>query len=451
MGPSRDEISRDNRLKEQVELIRQVFEYTHVFKGKTFVIKIDWPVIDHPFFPILVRDLVLLHRQGIQIILVPGAKQRIDEVLLRYGIEWKTVDGTRISTPESIPFIKMAAFDVSNRLMTQLAENNAHGVIGNWVKARSIGVRDGIDYQSTGIVDRVNIEIIGNIVGQGLIPIFPTIGWSARGVPYNISSSELAYTLACTLSAEKLFFLTEHTGICVKRYQIAQDLIVSDDGIVTQLTVAQSENLLAVNTKKREYDETLELLSFACEACKKGVRRVHIVNGEIEGVMLKEVFSNRGSGTMVYANLYENIRDMKQEDIPDAVRIMQPYVDKEILLPRSKEDLEKQYQDYVVYVVDGLIHACGALHDYGGGQGEIAAVAVDRTYLGFGIGRRITSFLMERAHDCRITKLFVLTTQSSDWFQKFGFKDGGVADLPEVKRALYSERRNSRVLVHSLE
>ena len=127
MGQSRDEISRDNRIKEQAELIRQVFEYAHAFKGKTFVIKIDWPVINHSFFPILVRDLVLLHRQGIQIILVPGAKQRIDEVLLRYSIDWKTVGGIRISTPESIPFIKMAAFDVSNRLMTQLAENNAHG------------------------------------------------------------------------------------------------------------------------------------------------------------------------------------------------------------------------------------------------------------------------------------------------------------------------------------
>ena len=83
----------------------------------------------------------------------------------------------------------------------------------------------------------------------------------------------------------------------------------------------------------------LELLGFACRACSEGVTRVHIVNGEIGGVILKELFSSRGCGTMVYTNQHENIRQMKKADIPDVLRIMQPFVEKEILLSRTEEDL----------------------------------------------------------------------------------------------------------------
>ncbi len=66
-------------MKEQVDLIREAFGYIHRFQGKTFVIKIDYSIIRHPFFPILVKDLVHLNKMGIRIVLIPGARERIDE------------------------------------------------------------------------------------------------------------------------------------------------------------------------------------------------------------------------------------------------------------------------------------------------------------------------------------------------------------------------------------
>jgi amino-acid N-acetyltransferase len=184
----------------------------------------------HPFFPLLVKDLVLLHRQGIRIVLVPGAKQRIDEILTRYQISWKTEGGVRISSPEAVPFIKMAAFDVSNRLMTQLAENSTHAVIGNWVRARSLGVRRGVDYQMTGVVEKVNVEIVRKTLSDGLVPIFPNIGWSATGKPYNISSNELACRLAGALRADKLFFLSDHLGVSALEFQLPEGVLRNEDG-----------------------------------------------------------------------------------------------------------------------------------------------------------------------------------------------------------------------------
>ncbi len=441
-----------DKLKEQVELIRQVFEYVQLFKGKTIVLKIDGSVMNHPFLPMLVKDLVLLHRQGIQIVLVPGAKERINDVLTRYNIPWKTVKGIRISTPEAIPFIKMAAFDVSNRLMTQLAENNTSAIIGNWVRARSLGVIKGVDYQDTGTVEKINVDLVRKALEDGLIPIFPNIGWSASGKPYNISSNELAYILARSLKAEKLFYIFPHKGVNAVEYTLPEGISISSEGVVTHLSVDQADSFLKLNAGKAQ-DEMVELIRLGCKACAEGVARVHIVNGNIEGVILKEIFSSRGCGTMIYTNEHENIRPMDLVDIPEVLRIMNPFVEEEILLPRNEEDLAAQIDEFVVYEVDNILHACGALFPApeASGRGEIAAIAVDRTYTGLGIGKRILSFLVDRARSLNIKNLYVLTTQTADWFLQFGFKEGGIQNLPANKRKDYNRLRNSRVLLLDLE
>ena len=441
-----------DKMQEQVELIRQAFEYVQLFKGKTIVIKVDGSVMNHPFLPLLVKDLVLLHRQGIQILLVPGAKERIDDVLRRYNIPWQSIEGVRISTPEAIPFIKMAAFDVSNRLMTLLAENNASAIIGNWVRARSLGVIKGVDYQDTGTVEKINVELVRKALADGLIPIFPNIGWSSSGKPYNISSNELAYLLARILKAEKLFYISRHMGVSVKDYKLPEGVPLSSEGVATHLSVDQANSFLNLNGEKQR-DEIVELIRLGCKACSEGVARVHIVNGENEGVILKEIFSSRGCGTMIYTNEHENIRPMQLADIPEVLRIMSPYVEEEILLPRGEQDLVEQLDHFVVYEVDGIIHACGAMIPsvQAKGRGEIAAITVDRTYKGFGIGKRILSYLVDRARNSDIKHLHVLTTQTADWFLQFGFAEGGVQDLPEDKRRDYNRLRNSRVLLLDLK
>jgi len=434
----------------QVELIRQVFEYIHRFQGRTLVIKIDGSIMEQPSLPLLVKDLVLLYRQGIRIVLVPGATQRIDEILTRYGVKWESVAGVRVSTPEAIPFIKMAAFDVSNRLMTQLAANGVDGVIGNWVKARSLGVRKGVDYQNTGVVEKIDSDIVRKLLAEGLIPIFPNIGWNAAGTPYNINSNELAAALSRSLAAEKLFFISDHRGVIGGKYRLPPGSPLSEEGLVTHLSVAEAQKLLEMNPAG---DPMLDLVGLACQACQEGVSRVHIVNGEIEGVVLKEIFSSVGCGTMVYANEHENVRAMRRSDIPEVLRLMRPFIEKEVLVERREEDLAARLGDFVVYEVDGLIHACGALHPSAEDprRAEVAAVAVDETYAGFGVGRRIVSYLIERARGLGLRQLYVLTTQTADWFVQFGFREGGVGDLPEDRRRHYNRQRNSRVLLLELQ
>jgi amino-acid N-acetyltransferase len=438
-----------SKLKEQVEVIRQAFGYINKFKNETFVIKIESSLIPNPLFPILIKDLVLLHSMGIRIVIVPGARTRIDEILSTYNIKCDSINGIRISTHESIPFIKMAAFDVSNKIMTLLAESDAHGVIGNWVKARSIGVRNGVDYQSSGIVEKLHINVLKNVLEDGMIPIFPNIGWSAKGKPYNLSSNELAFTISTELKAAKLFFITDQASITSNSFIIPSGVYVSSDGTVSQLNVEQAGVFIEKN-KKAEHNEMLELISLAYRACTDGVRRVHIVDGQAEGMILKEIFSNRGLGTMIYANQHENIRPMVITDIPEVLALMQPAIEQQILISRTSQDLEEKIDDYAVYEVDGTIHACGALHLFSDKQAEIAAITVDEMYSKLGIGRKMISYLMEKAISIHLKAVFVLTTQTSDWFSQLGFTEATIADLPPEKQQLYNYKRNPLILRYKL-
>jgi amino-acid N-acetyltransferase len=433
---------KDNNLKEQVELIRQVFGYVNQFKDKTFVIKIDSHIIDNPFFPALVQDLVLLTKMGIKLILVPGTKNRIDQVLSSYNIRWEMVKGIRVTSPDSMPFIKMAAFDVSNRIMTLLAENKADAVIGNWVKANRMGVIDGIDYQCAGRVEKLKTDIVKSVINEGLIPIFPNIGWSARGRPYNLNSNELAAYISVQLQAEKLFFITAGQAK-LSEYTLPDELRhkKGENINITQLKAEEAQKIFEANREKDH--EIFNLLSLANQVCLAGVKRVHIVNGTIEGVVLKEIFSSRGLGLMVYKDEHTFIRPMQREDIPEVLRIMKPMVEKKLLIPRTMELLEEKLADYVVYEVDGIIHACGALHTYGLNQGEIAGISVDKTYSNLGIGKKIISYLIQKAKKQKLKEVFVLTTQAEDWFIDLGFVKGQVNSLPEEKRKNYDKSRKS--------
>lgn len=432
-----------------VDQIRQVFSYVERFKGGLFVIKIDFSIATHPLFPSLVVDIANLHRMGIRVIIVAGARQRIDEILAVQGITSRRAGHVRISAPGEMPAIKMAAFDAATKIMTELSASGCSAVIGNWVRARSMGVVDGIDYLNTGRVEKVREDLITHVLSEGLIPIFPCIGWSAVGEPYNLSSDELAGLLGRSLRADKVFYVIDSAGIESSGYAIPEGVERDPDGRISNLRLDQAQAMLELN-RDRGDAAWYDVLSHAYETCRGGVRRVHIIDGRVEGVLLREVFTNLGSGTMIYANDYESIRAMRREDISDVLRVMRPFIRSGTLVSRDSVSLEKLLDDYVVYEIDGIVHGCGALTEQDSGVGEIAGIAVDNNFSHLGIGKRIVTFLMELARERGYYRLFLLTTHSSDWFVQLGFRPAKVDELPARRRAGYDTTRNSRVMIYDV-
>jgi amino-acid N-acetyltransferase len=439
----------DERLREQVDLIREVFLYAHRFSGRIFVIHIADAILDAPSMVGLVKDLVLLRRAGIRIVLVAGAKRRIDEVLRRYGVAWRVESGFRVATAEAMPFVKMAAFDVANQLMTQLSAFGANAVIGNWVRARSIGVHDGIDYEHAGEVESIKLDLLYRSLDDDAIPIFPCIGWNAQGHPYNLSSHDMATQLSIEIAAEKLFFVGAAPGITAHEFALPPGLEINADGRVARLTVQEGREFLRMNPASRQ-PEVVQLVDHACRAGEASVSRIHIVDGRMDGVILKEIFSSVGVGTMIYANVYLSIRPMRLSDVPEVFRIVEPLVQTGHLIARTEEDLAANYGDYFVYEMDESIHGCVALHPLGDGAGELAALAVDRAFEELGIARKLVDFIKEEAARQGYSRLVALTTRASDWFLKQGFVPGSINDLPPMKRHRYDFGRRSRIFVFNV-
>jgi len=439
--------------KGQVDLIREAFYYQSRFDETTMVFKIDFPVTEDARFPFLMKDLALLSETGIRVVIVPGAKEWIDAVLNEYDIVSEYAGKVRITGEDAIPFVKMAAFEVATRFMTELSASRVDAVIGNFVRARGLGVIDGQDLRQSGMVDRILIDPLRKLLDLGMVPILPCIGWSAAGKPYNLPSDDIALAACSALGAVKFFIVSADGGVRADRHILPDSVHTIAGGRAARLTPTEAQETLNLNASAPHQitpsdpdggKRALEELDLALRASRAGVERVHIVDGRDEGAVLRELFSNLGVGTMIYADEYESIRPLTAVDIPEVLRLMEPLMERGVLLRRSPEEVLDKLDDYVVYEVDGSIHACGALHDWGESQGEIAAIATDGDYAELGLGRRIVRFLIERAGKRNLRRVFVLTTRTHDWFELLGFREAAISSLPEKKRRLYDERRKSK-------
>ena len=415
--------------------IRDVIRYLQKFKNALVVIYLDDKTIGSPLFSSHVRDIALLHQAGLKVVIIPGARTRIDEVLNGAKIGWTNKDNIRITSEEAMPLVKMAAFDVSNTIMTKLSANNITAVIGNWVRARAKGVLDGVDFGTAGEIDRLDTASLSTVLNDGFIPIFPCIGWSAIGRPYNISSAVLAQQVAIELKADKLFYVMGENGTVLKDGQIIPAMNIEE---LDEYTATLKDN-------EPQAAQIKNFLMLSREACLKGVNRSHILDGSLDGVLLTEIFSALGSGTMIYTNNYGKIRAMQQTDIPSVLGVMRPFVASGKLLPRTEADLAASLNDFVVYEFDGGVRACASLHKYEDGQFEIAAVAVDEAFTHMGIGPELIENLIQKAKAEGARSIFIMTTQAADWFEKIGFREDKIDSIPAERKALWSPERNSKV------
>lgn len=432
-------------INQKAENIRDVIRYIQKFNNALIVIYIDENIINSPLYSSHIRDIALLHQAGLKVIIVPGARRRIDEILSSAKIECCYHENIRITNPDAMPLIKMAAFDVSNTIMTSLAANKITAVIGNWVRSRAKGVINGIDFGTAGEIDKLQIDSINTVMKEGFIPIFPCIGWNEVGHPYNISSVALAQQIAINLKADKLFYLLSSETLNSENYNIPDNFPLAQNGDIPAMNLEELDAFIKLNKEDKDKTDILGILSKAKEACSNGVSRVHIVDGNIDGVLPCEIFSDLGSGTMIYKSNYGGIRMMTQTDIPSVLSIIRPFVEAGKLLPRSENQLSASLQDYIVYEVDGGVHACSALHIYDDNQAEIAAVAVDQKFEHMGIGAKMINYLIEKAKKQQLKSVFILTTQAADVFEKLGFIPAQIDTLPEKRKAIWSPERNSKV------
>jgi amino-acid N-acetyltransferase len=195
------------------------------------------------------------------------------------------------------------------------------------------------------------------------------------------------------------------------------------------------------------------LLLAAAAACHSGVPRVHLLNGRRQGVLVDELFSNEGVGTMVHADIYREIRPLSEEDIPELLGMIGRSVKRTRLVARSYEDIRERLQDYQVLTLDDNVVGCAALHVYPGEhRGEIACLYVKQSHETLGYGAQLVRHIEEHARQAGLDEVFALTTGAVEFFRdRLGYLEVPVETIPQQRLEQFrSSGRHSRVFVHKL-
>ncbi|MGJ8644000.1 MAG: GNAT family N-acetyltransferase [Luteolibacter sp.] len=195
-----------------------------------------------------------------------------------------------------------------------------------------------------------------------------------------------------------------------------------------------------------------ELLIAAAEACNSGIPRVHVLNGRQQGVLVDELFSNEGVGTMVHADSYRVIRELRDEDIPELLGMIGRVVRRTKLVARTYEDIQAKIGDYRVMTIDDNVVGCVALHEYASeGCAEVACLYVKQAHEGRGYGYELVDHAEEIAATRKIPRVFALTNRAASFFERAGYTQADLTALPAPRRAQFeASGRDSLVFTKNL-
>lgn len=438
-------INNDNVQQQFIDWFRSASPYIHAHRGRTFVISFGGEALQNSYFSDLIHDIALLSSLGIRLVLVYGIRPQIEENLQARKHPSRIVQGTRITDEVALSCVKAACGEVHAEIESLLsmglsnfptADVRIRTASGNFLTARPLGVRDGVDYCYTGEVRRVEVANIQCRLDEGCIVLISPIGYSPTGETFNLLAEEIATAVAIALRASKWICLTENGSLFDNTGQL-----------VRQLTLHEAQSWLS-NQPNLDYKRQL---THAVQACQDGVQRVHLVSRQIEGALLLELFTRDGIGTLISTNPYEHIRKATINDVGGVLELIEPLESAGILVRRSREKLEMEINHFTVQERDGMIIACAVLYPFlEENMAELACLAVHNHYRGANRGDALLTFLERKARQKELTHIFVLTTQTAHWFQERGFVATDLDSLPVSRRFMYNYQRNSKIFIKRL-
>lgn len=429
-----------------VAWLRAVAPYIHAFRGKTLVVAFGGELVTTGRLNALVQDLSLLHAMGMRLVLVYGSRPQVDEQMTLRGAQSRYHNGVRITDPVALECAKEAAgetrLDIEAAFSqglpnTPMAHSTVRVISGNFVTARPVGIVDGVDYELTGLVRKVDVPAIQLALANGALVVLPPLGFSPTGEAFNLGMEDVACATAIALDADKLIFLSETGGI------------TDPDGkLLSEIAEGQARRLLETGNLS---EDTANILKYALKACDGGVARAHIVPMGMDGSVLLELFLHDGVGSMVVEETLEELREATLDDVGGIIALIRPLEEDGTLVKRDRGLIEREVENFTVIEHDGVIFGCAALYAFPeDGMAELACLAVNTQAQGQGDGERLLQRIEQRARAAGLKRLFVLTTRTGHWFMKRGFTAGTPDDLPKARKNLYNWQRKSLVLLKSL-
>jgi amino-acid N-acetyltransferase len=439
-----------------VPWFRSVAPYIHKFRNQTFVVGIAGEAIAAGKLPHLAQDLAMIQSMGVKVVLVHGFRPQVNEQLRAKGHAPKYSHGIRITDEVALDCAQEAAGQLRYEIEaafsqglpnTPMAGSTIRVISGNFITARPVGIVDGVDFQHSGLVRKVDTAGIARTLDMGAMVLLSPFGFSPTGEAFNLAMEEVATSVATALQADKLIFITEVAGILSDPTQAASE----DNPIDTELPLAAAEKLLATLPAPTVPTDVGFYLQHCVKACKNGVERSHIIPFAVDGAILLEVYVHDGIGTMVVDEKLESLREATVDDVGGILQLIEPFEKDGTLVKRSRTEIERDMGNYTVIEHDGVIFACAALYPYPEAKtAEMAALTVSPEVQGQGDGERVLKRVEQRAKAAGLDSIFVLTTRTTHWFLKRGFVLVDPEWLPEARKRKYNWDRKSQVLVKKI-
>ena len=411
-------------LEGQASLIRALrgsLPYLEEFHHQIFVVCVNGELLRSNVAPEIMEELALLHRVGVQLVLVHDSQQ----------LNQSSLDTSSFPIAvfqKDLEEIHQQVATVNWEFLTKLSLYG-HGIMplsGHFVTARA---DERFPTQETdlanGVVQEVDLEAILETLQLRHTPLLAPWGTGQRGRLWLLEARELASEIAVRLQAKKLIFLEDTPSPLMEKDR--------NTSILRQW-LRQQNSISEINRLR------LECMATACE---RGVKRCHWLDATKEGALLTETLTSGGIGLMVTNTAYRQVRAARPSDIPQVWGLLSGPMRDASIVQRSTFYLEQHIERYRLFCQDEDVLGCCELINYPEQQTvEIAALSVALAYRNQGIGREIVNVVLGEVKRQGAQQAIALSTREDNVFMNCGFNECSLEDLPPEKRYNYDSSQS---------
>ena len=288
------------RWRQTARVLVEALPYILQYDRRTIVVKYGGHAMENGVSEQFAQDIVLMKMTGIDPIIVHGGGPQIGQMLDRLNIPSTFIDGLRVTDAAAIDVVEMVLTgSINKQIVTGInaAGGRALGISGkdgNLVVARKLErmkmdpktlQSKPVDLGFVGEPETVNGEVLRTIISSDLIPVVAPVGVGAKGETYNINADTVSGAIAGAMSAARLLLLTDVEGVLDR-----------EGKLIPRLTVAEARALIADGTI---HGGMIPKIETAIDSVEKGVGAAVILDGRIPHVLLLELFTEHGAGTMI--------------------------------------------------------------------------------------------------------------------------------------------------------
>lgn len=278
---------------ERAAVLIEALPYIQRFRDRTIVVKLGGnAMVDASLATTFAEDVVLMHSVGLRPVVVHGGGPQITDLMARLGKVPEFRDGQRVTDAETVDIARMVLVGKVNRDIVSTI--NLHGPLAVGVSGEDAGLilaePRHPDLGFVGDVHTVNPAILERLLAEDLIPVVSTIGSDATGQAYNINADAVAGALAEALGAEKIMYLTDIDGLLAD--------LADPDSLISRIDATALQSLVDEGGLT---DGMIPKIAACLHAVARGVGSAHLLDGRVPHVLLLELFSDAGIGTMITA------------------------------------------------------------------------------------------------------------------------------------------------------